>query len=139
MLDESSHLILLECDERLQQLCYEVSEYIPFKVICGHRSEIEQNAAKAAGNSTKSWPNGKHNAYPSLAVDVVPLPLDWKDLPAFARLFGHFERVAKEKKIAIRWGGDWNGNYRTADERLVDLGHIELVNPPEEVIHASTT
>lgn len=138
MLDESSHLTLLECDGKLQELCYEVSQYIPFKVICGHRSEVEQNAAKAAGTSTQAWPTSKHNAYPALAVDVIPLPLDWQDHAAFARLYGHFERVAKEKGIAIRWGGDWNGNYRTKDEKLVDLGHIELTNPPEEVILART-
>lgn len=127
MLDEVSQLKLAECHESLQVLCAEVSRYIPFKVICGYRGQVEQDAAKTAGNSTQSWPNSKHNQMPSLAVDIIPLPLDWKDLPAFARVFGHFERVAKEKGIKIRWGADWNNNYRTTDERLVDSGHIELV------------
>jgi peptidoglycan L-alanyl-D-glutamate endopeptidase CwlK len=64
---------------------------------------------------------------PSLAVDVLPYPVDWRDTARFARLFGHFERIAFQRGIDIRWGGDWNNNFRTADERLIDMPHIELV------------
>jgi peptidoglycan L-alanyl-D-glutamate endopeptidase CwlK len=61
-----------------------------------------------------------------MAVDVAPYPIDWNDPARFARLFGYIERIANELQIPIRWGGDWNRNWRTKDERLIDLPHIEL-------------
>ena len=100
-------------------------------VLCGHRGKEEQDEAFATEMSTKRWPDSKHNQVPSLAVDVVPyfpgVKIDWKDLSTFARFAGYVERVAHEQGTRIRWGGDWNDNRRTADERFVDMPHFELV------------
>lgn len=114
------------CDPRLQLLLNTVIKTVDFAVLCGHRNEADQNKAFAEGKTTKEWPMSKHNRFPSLAVDIAPSPIDWKDTARFARLFGYIERVAEELGIKVRWGGDWNGNYRTADEKLVDMPHIEL-------------
>lgn len=121
---------LLTCAQPIQDLLREVIKHIDCTVLYGHRGQEEQDDAYRSGASTLKWPLSKHNHLPSLAVDVAPYPIDWNDTARFARLYGFIERIAQEKGIRIRWGGDWNGNYRTKDERLVDMPHIELV--PEE-------
>jgi hypothetical protein len=115
------------CDERLQELLSEAIKQVDFSVLCGFRNEADQEAAYVEGASTKQWPDSKHNRSPSPAVDVAPYPVDWNDPARFARLFGYIERIAHEKGIKIRWGADWNQNWRTKDERLVDMPHIEIV------------
>ncbi len=35
-------------------------------------------------------------------------------------------RAAKELNVTIRWGGDWNGNGKSEDERFYDSPHFEL-------------
>ena len=54
-----------------------------------------------------------------MAVDVVPLPLDWEDIPAFERLGEKIMAKAKELGINIRWGRDFTG--------LKDYPHYELI------------
>lgn len=97
-----------------------------FTVSCGHRGEADQEAAVRDGKSTKHWPDSLHNRLPALAVDLAPYPTDWADSLAFARLAGYVLAVADDLDIELRWGGDWNGNGRTRDERLVDAPHFEL-------------
>lgn len=113
-------------DPRLQILLNEAILHIDFSILVGHRGEEDQNKAFAEKKSNFKWPQSKHNKLPSMAVDVAPYPIDWDDPARFARLFGYIERIANELQIPIRWGGDWNRNWRTKDERLVDMPHIEL-------------
>jgi peptidoglycan L-alanyl-D-glutamate endopeptidase CwlK len=89
-------------------------------VLCGHRSKAEQDAAFEAGNSKLRWPASKHNRKPSLAVDVVPYPLDWGRIQDFVRLAAVVKEVAKELNIKLVWGGDWTS--------FKDYPHYELVN-----------
>jgi len=119
---------LASCDRRLQDILNEAIKTHDFAVLCGFRDEFEQNKAVAEKRSTKVWPNSKHNSYPSRAVDIAPFPIDWSDTARFARLVGYIERIAFEQGKRIRWGGDWNGNGRTKDERFVDMPHLELVD-----------
>lgn len=119
---------LKTCDPRLQVLLEEAIKHVDFTVLVGFRNKEEQEDAFRRGTTTKHFPNSNHNKSPSKAVDIAPFPVDWKDTARFARLFGYIERIAEEMQIKVRWGGDWNGNYRTADERLVDMPHIELVD-----------
>lgn len=134
MLGKLSTERLATCHPDLQRLLREVdrrlgaSKALDFTVVCGHRGQKEQDEAFNAKpqRSTKRWPDSKHNKLPSLAVDVAPYPTFWGDEASFARLAGYIEAVADELGIPIRWGGDWNGNGRTEDERFVDLPHLEL-------------
>jgi peptidoglycan L-alanyl-D-glutamate endopeptidase CwlK len=57
-------------------------------VVCGHRGRAEQEKAFQAGNSKLTYPHSKHNKLPSLAVDLAPYPIDWKDREAFMVLRG---------------------------------------------------
>lgn len=132
MLGVTSNRELDTCHPKLQRLMREVDrrmarrKVMDFSVICGHRGEKEQNEALAAGKSTKAWPDSKHNTLPSAAVDIAPYPRDWADEMAFARLAGYVLAVADEMGIEVRWGGDWNNDSRTRDERFVDAPHFEL-------------
>lgn len=118
---------LATCHPKLQALMNEVIKYEDCVILCGHRGQAEQDQAFRDGKSKLKWPQGKHNTLPSNAVDIAPYPLDWNDHLAFARLAGYVQAIADGMGIAVRWGGDWNGNGKSKDERFLDLVHFELV------------
>jgi len=37
-------------------------------------------------------------------------------------------RIAEEMGVAIRYGGDWDGDKKTADQRFNDLPHWEILD-----------
>jgi len=117
---------LATCDHRLQMVLREAIKYVDFTVMCGHRGKQDQEDAFRLGRSKVRWPKSKHNTLPSLAVDIAPYPVDWNDTTRFARLAGYVERIAHELNIKLRWGGDFNGNWRS-DDAFVDMPHIEIV------------
>jgi peptidoglycan L-alanyl-D-glutamate endopeptidase CwlK len=100
-------------------------------ILVGARNQEEQHEAFITGKSQLDWPNSKHNASPSLAVDFAPyfpqVKIDWKDIPAFALLAGYLIRIGEEQGVKLRWGGDWSLDGRTRDENFKDLDHIEIV------------
>lgn len=126
-LDKTSVKRLRNVHPDLVRLARAAHEDFPLLVVCGHRGKEEQDAAFAAGLSKVKWPTSKHNKIPSLAVDLAPLPLDWSNRKAFEDLAAHVLQVAEKLGIEIRWGGDWNRNGSTKDERFLDYPHFELV------------
>jgi len=116
------------CDERLQRLFKEVVKTWDCKILCGHRSMEEQNKAFDEGRSKLMYPQSNHNALPSMAVDVAPYPIDWHDLGSFYMFAGYVMRTAEEMGIAIRYGGDWDGDKKTADQHFNDLPHFEILD-----------
>lgn len=134
---ETSFSRLSTCDVELQTLFFEVIKTFDCVVLEGHRGEEAQNKAFEEGHSKLKWPLGNHNSMPSMAVDVAPfepgINVDWKDIQRF-HLFAGFvlgiaQRLKDEGKMtkSIRWGGDWNRDYRVKDEKFRDLPHFELV------------
>lgn len=117
---------LSTCHPQLQALMNEVIRHTDILVIEGHRGQEAQDKAFREGKSKLKWPQGKHNSLPSLAVDIAPYPINWNDLPAFHRLAQVVLETAESMGIKIRWGGDWNGNGSSKDERFLDLVHFEL-------------
>ena len=95
-------------------------------VIQGHRGKEEQNKYFDEGKSKVKYPNGRHNANPSNAVDVVPYPIDWKDTDRMYYFAGFVKGIAYKMGIPIRWGGDWNDNTEVKDTNFKDLPHFEL-------------
>ena len=114
------------CDEDLQALFSEVIKYFDCTVIQGHRGKEEQNKYFDEGKSKVKYPNGRHNASPSNAVDVVPYPIDWKDTDRMYYFAGFVKGIAFKLGIPIRWGGDWNDNTEVKDTNFKDLPHFEL-------------
>jgi peptidoglycan L-alanyl-D-glutamate endopeptidase CwlK len=101
----------------LQEIANELIQYMDVTVLCGHRSEREQNAAFYAGRSKLMWPRSKHNSMPSKAIDLAPWPIDWQDISRFKKMIELVEMIAKEKKIKLRLGRDFS---------FKDWPHIEL-------------
>jgi len=108
------------CHMDLQKVLNEAIKYYDFTVVCGTRGEKEQNEAVKNGYSQVSWPNGKHNKFPSLAVDIAPYPIDWEGENRFCILAGVMKTVAQQLGIEVRWGGDW--------KHFKDSPHWELVS-----------
>ena len=114
------------CNEDLQELFNEVIKYFDCTVIQGHRGKEEQNKYFDEGKSKVKYPNGRHNANPSNAVDVVPYPIDWKDTDRMYYFAGFVKGVAASMGIPIRWGGDWDNDTEVKDTNFKDLPHFEL-------------
>lgn len=126
---------LATCNPDLQRLFSEVVQHYDCTVIEGHRGQESQNKAYLEGKSKLKWPHGNHNAYPSRAVDVAPYPLDWNDRDRFLHFAGFVFGIASQMGIKLRYGGDWDGDFKFKGPGLVDLPHFELV----EIEHISRT
>lgn len=125
---QRSRTNLETCHPKLQLLFNTVIKHWDCTIIEGHRNQGRQNMLFQQKKSKLKWPNGKHNTLPSRAVDVMPYPIDWND-HEINTAFGHFVMgVAAAMRIKIRWGGDWNMNRRTSDERFLDSPHFELLD-----------
>jgi len=110
---------LATADPRLQVVFHDVIENFDCTILCGHRGQEEQEADYAAHTTLEHWPNSKHNKIPSLAVDAMPYPVDWKDRDRIALFAGIVMGSAHRLGIKVRWGGSF--------ETLKDLDHFELV------------
>lgn len=117
---------LATCHERLRALVLYLAEHAPVRVLCGHRSKAEQAIAFATGKSKVQWPSSKHNREPSMAVDILPAPVDWDDRERMTLYAGFVLGVAAQMGIDIRWGGDWDHDMDVKDNRFDDLCHFEL-------------
>ena len=148
----SSQKKLNTCEPKIRLICNEAIKYIDFSVITGHRTKEKQNALYPKFTKLK-WPNGKHNKFPSKAIDVAPYiqpygtifgnpneivhmmeltdvseaeakAFVWK---SYARLIGIMEGIALCNNINIRVGIDWDGDFDMLDQTFHDLGHWEIL------------
>lgn len=118
---------LATCHPDLQVVLHEAIKLSDFTILDGHRGEMEQNAAFAAGKSKLKFPDSKHNSLPSNAVDIAPVPLDWGNFARFAYLAGVVMALAHTRNIKMRWGGDWDADGEISDNKFNDLPHFELL------------
>lgn len=109
-------------DPRLVQVAHKVIETWDFTVIEGLRSTHRQQELLAAGK-TKTLRSRHLTGH---ALDLAPLPIDWKDLSRFYYFGGYVLATAQSLGIKLRWGGDWNGNFQVKDQTFNDLVHFEI-------------
>lgn len=130
---QASFSKLSTCHMELQTLFYEVVRSFDCTILEGYRNEADQEVAFNHGNTQLHYPHGKHNKQPSMAVDVAPYPLDWKNIKRFYWFAGYVmgiaERLKQEGKMtySIRFGGDWDRDKDINDQTFNDLVHFELV------------
>ena len=132
-LSTRSEMNLRTCHPDLQRVFRQVARDEPIEIIWGHRNKLAQNSVFAGGFSKFPWPLSKHNSLPSHAIDVMPVPIDWKNIRAFERLGDIIRKIAAELSVPLRWGADWNENGRSDDERFLDYAHWEIVKRPKAV------
>lgn len=134
-LSKSSREKLETCDKRLIFIilaAIKISK-IDFGVSCGHRSIEEQKKLFKEGKSRVDGvkTNGKHNFYPSKAVDLFAyvdgaISYEISDLSYIA---GIIDAVANQLGYKVRWGGNWDGDgIIMRDQTFNDLPHFEIVD-----------
>lgn len=126
---------LRACHSDLYKLFWRVIETFDHTVIEGRRGREKQEEYFAEGKSRVRWPNGKHNGYPSEAVDAAPylngeISWDPRHCLHFAGfVLGIAEEMRRRGEIShrIRWGGDWDmDNEAVTDQGFQDLVHFEI-------------
>lgn len=108
----------------LRSIVDEAIKEIDFKILDATRGRAAQIRAFLQGTSKAKFGQSAHNYVPAIAVDLFPAPYDWENREAFIRLSKVILRIAKEKGIPLRWGGDWNMDGNLSDGW--DMPHFEL-------------
>jgi peptidoglycan L-alanyl-D-glutamate endopeptidase CwlK len=124
----SSRKRLATCDKRLQNVFNEVIKHVDCSVLEGQRDEERQNKLFDEGKTKVRFPDGRHNASPSRAVDVTPYPVDWGDRERQTLFAGFVLGIARSMGIKLRWGGDWDMDFQVMDNRFDDFPHFEIRN-----------
>lgn len=122
---------LSTCHPDLQRLFNKVIETWDCTIIEGYRDQASQEAAFRSGKSDKHFPLGNHNKKPSIAVDVMPYPVNWNDVPGIKAFTAHVFATASQLDIPLRWGGNWKTYLDNTHGELVDMDHFELTQPTE--------
>ena len=129
---KSSKRKLESCDPELQTLFNDIIKTCDCTILCGRRGKKEQNKAFAGGFSMVQYPKSKHNKNPSLAVDVVPYPVEWSNTDRMRYFIGYVKGVAQmlydygamEKEIVT--GIDWDNDTVLSDQRFNDFPHFQI-------------
>jgi peptidoglycan LD-endopeptidase CwlK len=114
-------------------MAYQVMD---FSVAEGVRSvERQRDLLKAGATRTM---NSKHlpqaDGY-SHAVDLYPFPVDMakvnkgdaREISRFGVLAGLMLAAARELKVTLVWGADWDGDGQTLDHTFFDGPHFQIV------------
>jgi len=126
----------------LQRLFFEVIKHFDCTILHTHRSQSEQFELYKKGRTiiNGEWivtgaivtkldgfeKKSKHNFNPSLAIDVCPYPINFKDRERITLFAGYVLGISKILDMKIVWGGDWNGDTEVKDNKFDDLLHFEL-------------
>jgi peptidoglycan L-alanyl-D-glutamate endopeptidase CwlK len=130
------------CHPDIQAILNEAIKIYDISVLEGYRSVerqnelFKQNKSKIDGITRK----GKHNYYPSLAVDIMPYKRgtnafsgEEKDNRRFYFMMGIIKSVSENLYSLgtithkVRFGNDWDGDDIYTDQVFDDLPHFELV------------
>ena len=128
----SSQIVYNQLDDRLKTLVTRIrDEVADISLTSSYRDADEQNALYAMNVTQVKWPNSKHNTRPCKAIDLQPYPYpkyEPKLWGALGYIAGHAMRIAQGEGFKIRWGGDWNGDGDTTNQKFDDLFHLEIVD-----------
>jgi peptidoglycan L-alanyl-D-glutamate endopeptidase CwlK len=140
---------LATCTDSLRSLFLNVVRLYDCRIIQGERT-AEQQAKNVRAGVSKTL-DSKHVVGPlrprSHAVDAEPWPApvlkapvgltseQLRDFRAYVHAVGrfyHFAGYVQAKSeahgVALRWGGDWDGDGDFSDQTFDDLYHFELRN-----------
>lgn len=112
------------CHEQIQLVMNEVIKTRDCVIICGARTQEDQQKAFAGGFSKidgvtkKSMHQIGKDRPKSLAVDVLPYPINWNDAKGHIDFARYVLATAKKLGVNLVWGGDW--------KTFKDRPHFEL-------------
>ena len=109
-------------DTRLVNVLNELIKIMDVTIIEGLRSKQRQEILLKEGKTKTKF--SKH--IEGKAVDLAPYPVDWEDRDRFHYMGGMIRGIAKQLNINVRWGGDWDSDGETKDNRFDDLVHVEI-------------
>lgn len=127
---------LATCHPDIQKVMNEAIKHHDFTILYGERSKEEQlflykkgrkfvsgkwvvvDKSQVVTNCDGVVKVSRHNHSPSLAIDIAPYPIDWKDIKRFVALSNVVKRAAETVGVKIEWGGDW---------KFKDFPHYEIV------------
>jgi|TARA_R100000479_G_scaffold160415_1_gene97818 hypothetical protein len=109
-------------DTRLVNVLNELVKIMDVTIIEGLRSKQRQEILLKEGKTKTKF--SKH--IEGKAVDLAPYPIDWEDRDRFHYMGGMIRGIAKQLNINVRWGGDWDSDGETKDNRFDDLVHVEI-------------
>jgi peptidoglycan LD-endopeptidase CwlK len=109
-------------DARLVSVLNELVKIMDVTIIEGLRSEQRQEKLLKEGSTKTKF--SKHIT--GKAVDLAPYPIDWEDRDRFHYMGGMIRGRAKQLNVNVRWGGDWDGDGETKDNKFDDLVHVEI-------------
>jgi peptidoglycan LD-endopeptidase CwlK len=125
----------------LQVMCDTVLVYHDCSILYGHRDKNTQNSLYNDGKSKLKYPQSKHNALPSEAVDLIPYRKGYNPYgnASEARYGSYFcglvlgiaDRLYAEGEMSmrIRWGGNWSTQRNKPFAKFYDGYHFELFRP----------
>ena len=109
-------------DTRLVNVLNELIKIMDVTIIEGLRSKQRQEILLKEGKTKTKF--SKH--IEGKAVDLAPYPIDWEDRDRIHYMGGMIRGIAKQLNINVRWGGDWDSDGETKDNRFDDLVHVEI-------------
>lgn len=125
----TSRTRLETCHQDLQTIFNYVIKSFDCTIICGYRDKKAQNKAYDDGFSKVRFPNSKHNMSPSIAVDVIPWPIEWENTKRMKYFAGYVMGIAKVLGYELVSGLDWDNDTILKDHTFKDHPHFQLVIP----------
>jgi len=147
---KTSQARLVTCHPELQMIFNYVIRYFDCKIICGYRTTQEQQKLFEQGRkfSKGKWiikkpskivtycdginEKSKHNYMPSQAIDVIPYPIEWKNVNRMRYFIGFVKGIARmlleygQTDYELITGIDWDNDTRLKDTRFLDFPHFQL-------------
>lgn len=117
---------------KLQQVANGILKFRDCSCTEGHRGEELQNFYFDTGRSKTRFPDSKHNANPSRAMDLLPYPFksEWWNVKDYFHIWAEWGSwvcgFAAGMGIKLRWGFDWDQDFDLKDQNFYDGPHFEL-------------
>jgi len=111
-------------DHRLIAVLNELIKIMDVTIIEGVRSAERQKKLLSQGSTKVKY--SKHME--GKAVDLAPYPIDFEDRDGFHYMGGMIRGIAQQMGFKVRFGGDWDSDGSTRDNRFDDLVHVEILN-----------
>lgn len=126
-LSKASEDKLSSVKPQLQKVIRKAFETMPFDVVVleGIRTKQRQEELYYKKPPATKTLNSKHLT--GDAIDLAPYPIDWDDTKRFNLMAKHVLASAMVLGVKVRWGGDWNMDGNSKDEKFYDGPHFELI------------